>query len=118
MADWQEEEKLQHLFEEAIKDIQQKEPLEASIQTPIKANFTKNFALGTKNQFFEPIGFTSSTASTDAIGSIDTSGFTSFIENIDAIGFIKNIRPIEEKKLVLENVTQQLLESKHILILG
>ncbi len=62
-------EKLQHLFEKAIYDIQQKEPLEASIQTLIKANLTKNFGLNTKTQFFEPIGFTSSITFIDAIGS-------------------------------------------------
>jgi hypothetical protein len=43
LADWQEEEKLQHSFEEAIKDIQQKEPPKdlhgANIQTLVKANF-------------------------------------------------------------------------------
>jgi flagellar motor switch protein FliG len=69
LADWQKEEKLQHLFEEAIQDIQQKEPLEASIQTLIKANLTKNFGLDTNTQFFEPISFTSSTTFTDAIRS-------------------------------------------------
>jgi hypothetical protein len=39
---WQEEEKLQHSFEEAIKDIQQKEPPKdlhgANIRTLVKAN--------------------------------------------------------------------------------
>jgi len=39
LADWQEEEKFQHSFEEAIRDI----------QTLIKANFTKNFGVDLPN---------------------------------------------------------------------
>lgn len=41
LADWQEEEKLQCLFEEAIKGIQQRELLGASIKTLVKR--PKNF---------------------------------------------------------------------------
>jgi hypothetical protein len=52
LADWQEEERLQHSFEETIRDIQQKEPLGANIQTLFKSNFTKNFDLDIENQFF------------------------------------------------------------------
>ncbi len=45
LPDWQEKENLQHLFEKAIKDIQQKEPPGASIQISIKTTITKNFGL-------------------------------------------------------------------------
>jgi hypothetical protein len=69
-----------------IKDIKQKELLEANIKTPFKANLTKNFSLDTKNQFSEP---TKPTSFTNSIGS---TSYTSFIENIGAIGFTKNIR--------------------------
>jgi len=52
LANWQEKEKLQHLFEEAIKDIQKKEPPKdlhgANIQIRVKANFIKNFDLDTR----------------------------------------------------------------------
>ncbi len=51
MVNWQEKEKVQCSFEEAIKDLQQKEPPAITIQTPIKANFIKNFSLDTKNEF-------------------------------------------------------------------
>jgi hypothetical protein len=51
LTNWQEEEKL--LFEEIIKDIKQKESLEANIQTPVKANLTKNFSLNTKIKFLD-----------------------------------------------------------------
>jgi hypothetical protein len=48
---------IQHLFEEAIKDIQQKEPPRdlptASIQTQVKANLTKNYSSDTKNHFLD-----------------------------------------------------------------
>jgi hypothetical protein len=46
LADWQEEERFQCLFEKAIRDIQQKKP---PMQTPVKSNITKNFGLDTKN---------------------------------------------------------------------
>jgi hypothetical protein len=49
LVDWQEEERFQHSFEEAIRDIQQKEPLGTNLQTLIKANLTKNFGLDIKN---------------------------------------------------------------------
>jgi len=45
LVDWQKEKRLQHSFEEAIKDIQQKEPPRANIQIPVKSNLTKNFGL-------------------------------------------------------------------------
>jgi hypothetical protein len=66
-----------------IKDIKQKELLEANIKTPFKNNLTKNFNLDTKNQFSKPTSFTNSIGSTSS---------TSFIENIGAIGFIENIK--------------------------
>jgi hypothetical protein len=56
LANWQEKEMLQCLFEEAIMDIQEKEP---PIQTSVKPNLTKNFNLNIKNQLFEFIIFTS-----------------------------------------------------------
>jgi hypothetical protein len=41
------------LFEETIKDLQQKEPPRANIQTPIKANLIKNFDLDAKNEILD-----------------------------------------------------------------
>jgi hypothetical protein len=63
LADWQEKERFQCLFEEAIKDIQQKEP---PIQTLVKSNLTKKFGLDIENQFF---GSTGSTGIISSIGS-------------------------------------------------
>lgn len=75
LVDWQEKEKLKHLFKKFIKDIQQKEPPRpprdlprASIQTSVKANITRNFGSNTKNQFTRPSGpiaFTDSTIFTN-----------------------------------------------------
>jgi hypothetical protein len=45
LADWEKEERLQHSFEKITKDIQQKEPPRANIQTLVKSNLTKNFGL-------------------------------------------------------------------------
>jgi len=39
------------LFEETIKDLQQKEPPRVNMQSPIKANLIKNFNLDAKNEF-------------------------------------------------------------------
>jgi hypothetical protein len=69
------------------RDIHQKESPEASIQTLIKANFTKFFCLDTKNQSTKPISFIG------PIGSIGATGSTSSTGNIDTIGFIGNIKP-------------------------
>jgi len=61
------------LFEEAIKDLQQKEPPKANTQILIKANLLKNFNLDTENEIFRsirstiPIGFTNSTRSIESI---------------------------------------------------
>jgi hypothetical protein len=75
---------IQRSFEEAIKDIQQKEPPKdmrgASIQTSIKANLTRNFGSNIKNQ---------SIRSTNFIGSIKSTGPTNFIGSIRIIGVIK-----------------------------
>jgi hypothetical protein len=70
LVDWQEEERLQRSFEETIRDIQQKEPPRASIQTLVKSNLTKNFRLDTKNQFL---------GSTCAIGNTSVTKFTKSI---------------------------------------
>jgi len=51
LVNCQKKEKVQCSFEEAIKDLQQKEPPAITIQTPIKANLIKNFGLDTKNEF-------------------------------------------------------------------
>jgi hypothetical protein len=76
------------LFEETIKDIQQKEPLGANIQTLIEANFTKNFSLDIKNQFFRSIGFIRSIDFTDFTGSIGLIGFIESTRFISTISFI------------------------------
>ncbi len=99
LVDSQEEKKLQCSFEEAIKDIQQKEPLGASIQTLNKANFTKNFGLDIENQFIRPIKFTKPTNFIDSTGSINVIGFTDSTRNTGIIRFIKNIGPTEKKKV-------------------
>jgi hypothetical protein len=70
LANWQEEERFQCLFQEAIRDIQQKEP---PMQTPVKSNITKNFGLDIKNQIFESISSTRSIrtmSATKSTGSI------------------------------------------------
>ncbi len=105
LANWQEEEKLQCSFEEAIRDIHQNELFGASIQTLIKVNLTKNFGLDIENQSTKPISF---------IGFI---GSISATRNTNTIKFIGNIRPTKSF-LVLEDITQQLLETKYTLILG
>lgn len=111
LADWQEEEKFQHSFEEAIRDIHQKEPFGASIQTLIKVNLTKNFGLGIENRSTKPISFIG------FIGSIGASRSIRSTRNTNTIKFIGNIRPTNFF-LVLEDITQQLLETKYTLILG
>jgi glycopeptide antibiotics resistance protein len=49
--------------------------------------------------------------------SINATGSTSSIENVNAIGFFGNIIPTICFS-ILEDITQQLLESKHTVILG
>jgi hypothetical protein len=88
LVNWQEEEKLQHSFEAAMKDLQHKEPLGASILTLIEANLQKNFGLETYNQYIE---FTEPTNLTNSIGSISVIGFIGSTININAIEFIGNI---------------------------
>jgi hypothetical protein len=58
LVDWQQEEKVQRLFEETIKDLQEKEPPRANIQTLIKTNFIKKIGLDIVNEFFGLIGST------------------------------------------------------------
>jgi hypothetical protein len=116
-ADQLKEERLQCLFAEAIKDIQEKEPPRTIIQILVKTNLIKNFGLDTKNQFCGSIGSTGFIDSTSVIGSTDATSFTSFIENTDTIGFTENIEPTKNY-LVLEDITQQLLENKHTFTLG
>jgi hypothetical protein len=86
----------------------------ANILTLIKANLTKNFGLETKNQYIksiEPTNFINS------IGSINVTGFIGSIENITITKFIANTRIIDFF-VVLEDITQQLLESTCPLNLG
>ncbi len=82
LADWQKGEKLQCLFEETINDIQEKKPLGTSIQTPVKANFTKNFSLNPKNQLIGPISFANSTRSINASRYTKPTNFFSNLEDI------------------------------------
>jgi len=123
LAKSQAEEKLQWSFEEATKDIQQKELLGANTQTPIKANFTKNFGLDTKDQFFgptRPTNFTGSTKSTNAtnfVKSTRVKGIIGSLKNTNVIRFIGNIGTTNFF-LVLDDIIEQLLESKHTLTLG
>jgi hypothetical protein len=123
------------LFEEAIKDIQQKKPLGVSIQTPIKSILPNNFGLDIKNHFFGSIrsinfidsskstsiiistGSTGITKSTGPTKSTNVIGFFGPIENTNISGFSKNIGSTKNS-LVLEDITQQLLRSKHTFTLG
>ncbi len=119
-------------------DIQQKEPHGANIQTPIKSNLPKNFGLNTKNQFFKSIrptnfigsiafnsfiSFIRFTRSTDVTTSIrptkstNVIDFTGPIEITNVTGFIENTSSTKNS-LILEDITQQLLESKHTFTLG
>ncbi len=111
MVDWQEKERFQCSFEEAIRDIPQKEP---PIQTLVKSNLTKFFDLNTKSQFFEFIKSINFTISTSFIGDTRRIGST---KDIGIARFIKNTRPIDFL-FILEDITQQLLESEHSLTLG
>ncbi len=92
LADWQENEKFQSLFEKTIKDIQQKELLGGIAQTLNKANLTKIFGLDTENHF--------SSKSTSFIGFIDSikstrlPGYTSSTKSIGATNFTKSTRSI------------------------
>ncbi len=69
---WQEEEKLQHFFEEAIKTLQQKEPpresFKANTQTFSRINFLGNFSLNIENQATKVIGTIGATKNISAIG--------------------------------------------------
>jgi hypothetical protein len=49
LVDWQEVEMFQCSFEEAIRDIQRREPPRANIKTMIKTNLIKNFGLDIEN---------------------------------------------------------------------
>jgi hypothetical protein len=96
LANWQEEEKFQCLFEEIIKHMQHeklsKDMFRASIQTLVKANLTKNFGLDIKatilanfTSFTKSTGsikFTVSTRSTKNIGITKTIGSFSVFEDI------------------------------------
>jgi hypothetical protein len=86
----------QCLFEEAIRDIQQKEP---PMQTLVKSNITKNFGLDIKNQIFESI------SSTRSIRAMSATKSTGSIEDTNIIKFIRNIGPIEFFS-ILEDITQ------------
>jgi len=88
LADWQEKERFQCLFEEAIKDIQQKEP---PIQTLVKLNLTKIFGLDIENQFF------GSTGSTGIISSIGSTGSIGYSRDITVFNLLK--LPIQPKIL-------------------
>jgi len=86
----------------------------ANIQIPNKVNLTKNFDLNTKNQFIIPINFTGFIG---FMRSTSATGSTNSIKNVNAIRFIGNIIPTILFS-ILEDITQQLVESKHTLILG
>ncbi len=93
------------MFEETIKDIQQKEPPrdlpKVGIQTQFKANLTNNFGSNTKIQFSrpnestKPISFINFIISTELIrfissfGSTSGVGFTDSTKSIGNIGVIK-----------------------------
>jgi hypothetical protein len=104
---------IQRSFEEAIKDIQQKEPPKnmrgASIQTSIKANLTRNFGSNIKNQSYRSTSFigsikstgpTNFTSSTRFIGVIKLIGSTRSIGNVDVMGITICFS-------ILEDITQQ-----------
>ncbi len=124
LANWQKEEKFQCSYEEAIKDIQQKEPPKdmprANIQTSIKANLTRNFGSNIKNQFIKPISFTSSIKSTRPTNFTSSTEFTSVIKFTNSTISIRNINAtrIIGSFSILEDITQKLLESKHTFTLG
>lgn len=90
--------KLQHLFEEAIKDIQQKESPrdlpKASIQTQVKANLTKNFGSDTKNQFSRPTESTGPTSFINFIGSTKPIRFINSTRSTNATKFTSSTKSI------------------------
>jgi len=59
-----------------------KKPLGTSIQTLVKANFTKNFGLNPKNQLTRPISFASFTRCTNAIRYTKVTNLFSNLEDI------------------------------------
>jgi len=82
LANWQEGEKLQCLFEETINDIQKKELLGTSIQALVKANLIKNFSLNPKNQLTKPTSFVGTIRSIDTIRNTKPIDFFSILEDI------------------------------------
>ncbi len=99
------------MFEEAIKDIQQKEPPKdmprANIQTLIKANLTRNFGSNIKNQFIKSTSFTKSIKSTGPTNFTNSTKFTNVIKLIGSTGFIGNIdvMGITKRFSVLEDIS-------------
>jgi len=94
--------------------------LGANIQTLIKANLTRNFGSNIKNQFIKLTSFTGSIKSIEPTNFTNSTKFISVIKLIGSIGFIGNIdvMGITKRFSVLEDITQQLLESKHTFTLG
>jgi hypothetical protein len=93
--------------------------LGANIQT-FKANFTSNFGSNIKSQSIKstsfigpikPIGPTNFIGSTEFISAIKFTSSTKYIGNIIVMGITNFL-------FILEDITQQLLESKHTFILG
>jgi hypothetical protein len=94
--------------------------LGANIQNLIKANLTRNFGSNIKNQFIKSTSFTGSIKSIEPTNLTNSTKFISVIKLIGSIGFIGNIdvMGITKRFSILEDITQQLLESKHTFTLG
>ncbi len=103
------------MFEETIKTLQQKEPprelFKASTQTFGRTNFLGNLGLNIENQTSKVIGTIGDTRPTSATSVTWQASVTKII------GVIEPIR-ITGTFSIMEELSHQLLENKHTLMLG
>jgi hypothetical protein len=109
------------MIAENTKDMQQKELRGANTKTPIKANFTKNFGLGTNNQFFGPIRLLALPILLDlpmlpVLSNLPNLPGLKELSTFSKISVLPNLLEILKQPIIylfLDDNIEQLLENKH-----